>query len=108
MIKKYATLWLFLFIMVTGTISAQSAKHTSDENESFSVYPNPATGGKVFLSSKSSELKEIEIFDILGKKVMQTTVTTNKEINISGLTPGIYIITVKEAEHIATRKLIIK
>lgn len=68
MIKKYATLWLFLFIMVTGTISAQSAKHTSDENESFSVYPNPATGGKVFLSSKSSELKEIEIFDILGKR----------------------------------------
>ncbi len=110
MIKKYATLWLFLFIMATGTISAQSAKHASDENqsESLSIYPNPATGGKVFLSSKSSELKEIEIFDILGKKVMQTTVTTNKEINISGLTPGIYIITVKEAEHIATRKLIIK
>lgn len=110
MIKKYTLFLLFLFVMITGTISAQSAKHASEENqnESFSLYPNPATGGKVFITSKSSETKEIEIFDILGKKVMQTTVTSNKEINISGLTPGIYIITVKEAEHIATRKLIVK
>lgn len=110
MVKKYAVFLLFLFLMITGSVSAQSAKHISEENqnESFSIYPNPATGGKVFLSSKSSDLKEIEIFDILGKKVMQTAVTNNKEINISGLTPGIYIITVKEAEHVATRKLIVK
>ena len=110
MIKKYTVFLLFLFVMVTGSISAQSAKHSSEENpsESLSIYPNPATGGKVFLNSKSSELKEIEIFDILGKKVMQTTITSNKEINISSLTPGIYIITVKESEHVATRKLIVK
>ena len=109
MIKKYTVFLLFLFVMITGTVSAQSAKHSSEENpsESLSIYPNPATGGKVFLNSKSSELKEIEIFDILGKVVLQSTINT-KELNVSSLSPGIYMIKIKEGEATATRKLIIK
>jgi bifunctional pyridoxal-dependent enzyme with beta-cystathionase and maltose regulon repressor activities len=50
--------------------------------------------------------KKIEIFDVLGKKVFET-ISASKEINVSSLTAGVYIIKVKEGEATATRKLIV-
>jgi len=47
------------------------------------------------------------IFDVLGKKVLQTTMSS-KELNISNLTPGVYIIKINEGDATATRKLIVK
>jgi hypothetical protein len=51
--------------------------------------------------------KEITIFDVLGKKVFQAILSA-KELNIGSLSPGIYIIKIKEGEASTTRKLIIK
>lgn len=75
--------------------------------EGLSFYPNPATNGKIFISSKSAAAKEVEIYDVLGKKVFQT-ISSSKEVNISMLSPGVYIIKIRENDHNATRKLIIK
>ena len=75
--------------------------------EGLSFYPNPATNGKIFISSRSTVAKEVEIYDVLGKKVLQIT-SSSKEINISMLSPGVYIIKIKENDNTATRKLIIK
>jgi hypothetical protein len=44
---------------------------------------------------------------VLGKKVFQATINS-KELNISSISPGVYIIKIKEGEATATRKLIIK
>jgi hypothetical protein len=51
--------------------------------------------------------KEVIIFDILGKIVLQSTITS-KELNVSSLSPGVYMIKIKEGDATATRKLIIK
>ena len=51
--------------------------------------------------------KDITIFDVLGKKVLQAVVTS-KELSISSLSPGVYIIKIREGEATATRKLIVK
>ena len=51
--------------------------------------------------------KEIQIFDVLGKKVFQSQLNT-RELNISSLSPGVYIIKIREEESTATRKLIIR
>jgi hypothetical protein len=72
-----------------------------------SFYPNPVNNGRIYITSKSTLDKEILIFDVLGKKVLQTTLTT-KELNISNLSPGVYIIKIKEGDATATRKLIVK
>ena len=74
--------------------------------EGLTIYPNPVNSGKIYITSKSSLDKKIEIFDVLGKKVLETT-TSNKEVNVSNLISGIYIIKIKEGENSATRKLII-
>jgi hypothetical protein len=43
---------------------------------------------------------------VLGKKVIDDNLYT-KELNISNLNPGVYIIKIKEGEASATRKLIV-
>ena len=65
------------------------------------------SNGKIYITSKNDLDKEISIFDVLGKKVLQTSMSS-KELNIANLSPGVYIIKINEAESTATRKLIVK
>ncbi|MFN3640177.1 MAG: T9SS type A sorting domain-containing protein, partial [Flavobacterium sp.] len=75
--------------------------------EGLSFYPNPVSNGKLYITSKLSLDKEITIFDVLGKEVLKTTITS-RELNVSSLSAGIYMIKIKEGEATATRKLVIK
>jgi hypothetical protein len=65
------------------------------------------SNGKVYISTKNDANKEIIIFDLLGKKVMQTLISS-KELNVSDLNPGVYIIRINEENATATRKLIVR
>jgi hypothetical protein len=59
------------------------------------------------ITSKNMQSKDVEVYDVLGKKILQASIT-GKELNIASLTPGVYIIKVKEGDASATRKLIVK
>jgi hypothetical protein len=112
MAKKYFYTFLLLVgLATTGTVFAQekqSGKAAQETNiDGLTIYPNPVSGDRIYITTKLNEDKEIVIFDVLGKKVLQT-VLTSKELNIGTLNPGIYIIQVKEADAVATRKLIVK
>ena len=57
----------------------------------FKTYPNPAND--ILNISASSKLTQIEIYSILGRKVLTKDInTTEDQINISNLTKGVYII----------------
>lgn len=112
MAKKY----LYSFLLIVGlattvTVFAQekqSGKAAQESNiDGLSIYPNPVSGDRIYITTKLNEDKEITIFDVLGKKVLQTELTS-KELNIGSLNPGIYIIQIKEEDAVATRKLIVK
>lgn len=113
-IKKYFYIILFsTFLFSVDSISqnskptASSTTSTQDPNiEGLTIYPNPVNNGKIYITSKLGLEKKVEIFDVLGKKVFEAVVTT-KEVNISALNTGVYIVKVKEGEASATRKLII-
>ncbi|WP_366518003.1 T9SS type A sorting domain-containing protein, partial [uncultured Flavobacterium sp.] len=108
----FYTILLAVFL-VSLTASAQENKPQQPNKtqettiEGLSFYPNPVSNGKVYITSKSSLAKEVTIFDILGKVVLQSTINT-KELNVSSLSPGIYMIKIKEGDATATRKLIIR
>ncbi|RTY82632.1 T9SS type A sorting domain-containing protein [Flavobacterium sp. LS1P28] len=112
MAKNYFyTITLLVFLFSLG-ISAQETKQQpkTQENvsiEGLSLYPNPVSNGRVYISTKNDFDKEIIIFDVLGKKVLQT-ILSSKELNVSNLTSGVYIIKINEKEASATRKLIIR
>ncbi|RTY70531.1 T9SS type A sorting domain-containing protein [Flavobacterium sp. GSP27] len=112
MAKNYFyTITLLVFLFSLG-ISAQETKQQSKTQENVSIeglslYPNPVSNGRVYISTKNDFDKEIIIFDVLGKKVLQT-ILSSKELNVSNLTSGVYIIKINEKEASATRKLIIR
>ena len=90
-----------------GKDGAISSKPQDVQFDNLNIYPNPVGNGRLYISSKTAEPKDIEIFDVLGKRVMQISIVT-KELNVGSLSPGVYIIKIKEGDQRATRKLIIK
>ena len=60
---------------------------------SFSIYPNPSSG--TFTISSSQKINSIEIFDVLGKEIIQLEAGSRKqEINISAQAQGVYFVKV--------------
>jgi hypothetical protein len=110
MTKKYFyTLLTFLFLAI-GVAQAQEPKNSASSTiENLNFYPNPVTNGKIYITSKNTSSKEIAIYDVLGKLVLQTNLNVNsKEVNVGVLNSGVYIIKIKEGDATATRKLIVK
>lgn len=112
MAKNYFYITFLLAFFFTVSASAQDSKQLAKPQETTSIeglslYPNPVLNGKVYITSKNDLEKEIIIFDILGKKVLQTHLSS-KELNVSDLVPGVYIIKISEENASATRKLIIR
>ena len=75
--------------------------------EGLSIYPNPVTNGTLFITSNANASKNIVIYDVLGKQVLNTTTDTTS-INVAGLNAGVYIVKVTEEGKSATRKLVIR
>lgn len=112
MAKNYFYIITLLVLFFSVSASAQEAKQTAKLQETsiiegLNLYPNPVSNGKVYITSKNDLDKEIIIFDVLGKKVLQTTISS-KELGVSNLSPGVYIIKINEGDATATRKLIVK
>lgn len=95
---------ILLFFVCSFGFSQNQAKGDID---GFKLYPNPVTSGKIFISTTQNAPKKIHVFDVLGTKVLETTIL-GKELNLSNLNKGVYILRVLEKDKVATRKLIIK
>lgn len=110
--KKY---FLIFFLSLTFLISHQGFSQsevnqlsTSKKIEGLSIYPNPVEGGiqNIYISSKNNFTKKVEIYNVLGKQVF-TKMLSGKELNISELSTGVYILKVTEKNISESRKLII-
>ena len=112
MTKNYFYSAILLVFFFSLSISAQDVRQQPKLQETsviegLNLYPNPVSNGKVYISTKNDSEKEIIIFDLLGKKVLQTLISS-KELNVSNLNSGVYIIKINEDNASATRKLIVR
>lgn len=76
---------------------------TEIEALNFTVYPNP-TKGSININSQIP-LTKIELYSILGKKVLSTT-TNLKQLNIATLASGMYIIKAYSNDAIAIKRIV--
>lgn len=115
--KKNYLIITFLFLALTisqkgfaqSNFSSTPNSQQSQNIEGLSIYPNPVTEGSqvIYITSKNNFTKNIEIYNVLGKQIY-TTVLTGKELNISSLSTGVYILKITENKISETRKLVIK
>ena len=108
-------IYLYAFFLLAMLFSAVPATAQLSEDstpkeltiDGSSVYPNPASGEKVYITSTKEKPKRVEIYNVLGKVVLAANVSGN-ELNISSLESGIYIMKIKEGNSYATRKLVVR
>ena len=79
----------------------------NNTQETFSVYPNPVSNEYVNVTSTISGEKNISVYDILGKKVIDTTIISER-LDISELTNGVYILKINQDGNSSTKKLVIR
>lgn len=72
-----------------------------------SISPNPATANYVNIVSPIEGTKEVAVYDVLGKRVINTTMVTDR-LDISNLNSGIYIIKIIQGAASATKKLVVR
>ena len=99
-------------IIVDNLVVSQTFSETlsvvENQIEGFAMYPNPVANGKFTITSNSSFDKNVEIYSMLGKRLVSKTVKSNETIDISNLTTGFYMVRVEEEGKVATRKLLVK
>lgn len=79
-----------------------------EKNQFFSIYPNPSNGN-FQVNLENDGKAQIEIFNMLGQLVHETTLTGNRLNNVNtSLSSGYYILTVNQNGNKATEKIIIQ
>ena len=79
----------------------------NDEIAGFKLYPNPAIADVVYVTTEKNNTKEVRIYDVFGELVLRDRLTT-KAMDISQLSPGVYVVQVTENNKSMTRKLVVK
>lgn len=99
-----------LFLGAVGSIYiAEQTKTLSTENNFSSLnlnfYPNPVSN--ILYIDNSQDIKSIKIFNVLGEKVYENTRGNMgvKKINISTLNKGVYLLKIKTASTVFSKKI---
>lgn len=89
------------------TSAGSSLSNQSFESNSFSIYPNPVTGNQITINTKAEGIKNISIYDLNGRKVLET-ISDNSIVDISKLSKGFYIVQLTINNSVQTSKIIIE
>lgn len=73
----------------------------------FGMYPNPTSTGKVTITTSNSGNVTANVYDVLGKEVINRAVVNNT-LDVSTLNAGLYIVKLTQNGNSVTKKLVIK
>jgi hypothetical protein len=93
-------------LSITTTPNFTLANESFSQIDGLKMYPNPAKNNLFIETALNSEIN-VTIINILGKEVINSKVSNNS-VNITGLTPGMYIVKITEEGMTSTKKLIIE
>ena len=88
------------------TVVTQGAGIHTPTVKSIKVYPNP-TGGVIYFQLPSAT-GTVHIADLTGRNIYSQIVNSRQSIDISGVSPGIYILTLQSGNQVYQKKLIKK
>ncbi len=99
----------YLATLIWGGTNAENRWNSLFTNEisisNLKIYPNPTKGN--YLNIETRETLKVEIYDILGKKVLETKINSeNQKLHIDALNKGIYLVRLISDKGQTTKKLI--
>jgi hypothetical protein len=102
------------FILLLGfslaTYAQDDALITNSKNakiSGFKLYPNPAAADIVYVTTEQNAVKQIRIFDVFGELILTDRISS-KALDISRLSPGVYMVQVIENDKSINRKLVVR
>lgn len=102
----------FNFEDVTSSLSIDDL----GENVAFGVYPNPVNSNRkinlVYDVNKAGATNKVEVFSLTGQQVYAAKVASNKgfyanEINLNGLSAGVYMLRFTSGDYQKTKKIVL-
>jgi len=84
-----------------------TALNPLNENQTLICYPNPVTDGFVYLANAGSITRDVQIFDVVGKRVFNQQTSSNR-VDVSALNAGIYVLKVSANNQSNSSRLLIK
>ncbi len=88
-------------------MDGKKSSNIDPANLSLSIYPNPASD-KLNITS-ATNMNRVWLLNQLGKTVLETTVNSNQtQLDVSGLSSGIYIVKIETEGSMTTHKVIIR
>jgi len=91
-------------VKLTGTATNLAVQSSSKQN--FDIFPTLVSEGIIHITSSKNSMKSVKIFDMSSKLMM--SIQTQKEVNVSSLEKGNYIINIEEDGVSTSKKIIIK
>lgn len=93
--------------IVTDTAVFVGVTENLLEKVTLKSYPNPSTG--LYNLNSDNEIASVELYDVLGKKVYSEIVNNKQvQLQLNGLTKGIYIVNVIFNQGVLSKKLILE
>ena len=92
-----------------GEANGEPLSNMINEVSGLSIYPNPVSFGSFVLTTNSTGIKEVSIYNVLGSQVFRQTFNSKKlEVDISNLDSGLYLVRVVEGTNMSVNKLVIQ
>lgn len=80
--------------------------HANNLLNAILIYPNP-TNGKFIVETNSTGKLTMDIFDLNGRHVFNKTISDKTNVDLSSLDEGMYTVTIKSADEVINKKLVI-
>lgn len=94
-------------VVTTSTAGATVLGISEAKRLKFDMFPNPASENITIQLPSGSEEAKVEFYDYVGRLALSKKITlNNKNINVTSLTSGVYILKVVSADRIGSQKFI--
>jgi hypothetical protein len=106
--KDVNGVWSLTNVLSFKKMSAVGIDEFTDASTAFKVFPNPATNKITLQSSSNKKIDKIELIDIKGNLIQAQNSgnSTEKQIDISMLTNGIYFIKITSGIDVVYKKVV--
>ena len=92
-------------VLQLNTSSLSALPTVKKRGSELSVFPNPAHDC-LYVNGLSEGNATIEIHNLIGQVVLNTQITNDSKVNISGLKSGVYTVELHNGSHVVSSKLI--